>query len=73
MRGFRRRNCRLSGERDSKGGKGEKDGQNGKGFHGTAGGVTDFNEIGELEEGKELPPQKKPPSLVCRGVIGWIL
>tara|TARA_B100000497_G_C7368520_1_gene237764 strand:- start:365 stop:553 length:189 start_codon:yes stop_codon:yes gene_type:complete len=43
----------LSGERDSKGGKGEKEGQNGNGFHGTAGGVTDFNEIGELEEGKE--------------------
>ena len=72
MRGFRRRNCGLPGERDGEGGKGEKKGQNGKGFHGTAGGVTDFNEIGELEEGKELPPQKKP-SLVGRGVIGWIL
>lgn len=53
MRGFRRRNCGFSGERDSKGGKGDKKGQNGKGFHGTAGGVTDLNEIGELEGGKE--------------------
>jgi hypothetical protein len=42
----------LPGERDSKGCKGEKEGQNGKDFHGTGGGVTDMNEIGELQEGK---------------------
>ena len=52
MRGFRRRNCGLAGERDGEGGKGEKEGQNGKGFHGIVGGVIDLNEIGELEERK---------------------
>ncbi len=52
MRGFRRRNCGFSGERDSKGGKGEKKRQNGKGFHGIVRGVIDLNEIGELEERK---------------------